>query len=199
MNIPQMRRLGFILVFVGFAIGIPGVWILLAHDHYEAVARLQLTGIPDFEKEFSQIDHPAKEFNQIKSEAILGKVVEKMELEKMWGQKYAEGHKLTHAEVMSIFDQVLSFRAIHNSRQFDMAFMNDDPVEATNVVNTLAAYYRDSSTNNEVTIVSFAEKPTTPINRKTPGKPFIYAGIAVIFIGVRFLWRAYFAAPIGNR
>ena len=141
MNIDRAKRWGFILIFLGFGIGIPGVWMIIAPDRYEATVRIQVEHQSDsqnYDPYFIQT-----EFEIIKSDAVLGKVVENLHLAEEWGKRYADGHKLEMQDAIGLLKQSLRLEPVRNTMLLDINFYSEEPAEAASVANEIAAEYKD--------------------------------------------------------
>jgi len=210
MNIERTRRWGFILLFAGFLIGIPGILMLVAHVRYEATVRIKIMPQPDngsYDPYFIQT-----EFEVIKSDVILGKVIDTLHLDDAWGKRYNYGKTIPKAEAIGLLRQCLDLRPVRNTGLVDIGVISEDPEEAAKMANTIAESYIDyreaervknlSPTDKLTTydlpdlILETARQPTSSIGADNPtGKILLGTGLFLILAGVRLLWRAYFAAP----
>lgn len=83
------------------------------------------------------------EFEVIKSQNILYKIIENLNLNVEWGKKYAHGQTLTTAETRSVFEKLLDLRPVRNTSLIEIRFYSEDPNEAARVANEVAAVYRE--------------------------------------------------------
>jgi len=149
MNVNRTRRWGFILMFVGFAIGIPGILMLVAHDHYQATTRIKVirsNADPEPPNGYDGGYDPyfiQTEFEIIKSDPILTNVIAKLHLDEEWARRYNYGRKLEMSEVTGLMRQSLVIQAVPNTMLIDISFVSEDPAEAASVANEIAAAYTD--------------------------------------------------------
>jgi uncharacterized protein involved in exopolysaccharide biosynthesis len=145
------KRWGIILIFLGFAIGIPGFWLLIGHAHYEATTRIKIElEMPDgppiesrqnvrtYDPYFIQIV-----FETIQSQAVLSNVVEMLHLDMEWGERYVNGRKLEIAEAVDLLKQSLHLSVISNTFLIEISVISEDPAEAAKIANAIAEAYRD--------------------------------------------------------
>ena len=83
----------------------------------------------------------------IRSEGILGKVIEDLDLNKEWGKKYADGDWLKTSETMALLRGRLDLRPVPNTSIIEIRIYSEKPEEAAKVANALAEAYRDHSTH----------------------------------------------------
>lgn len=155
MNIDRTRRWGFILLFLGFAVGVPGILMLVAHQRYEATARIKLirtlldpvptdgSGNQAYDPYFIQT-----EFEVLKSEAVLNEVVTNLHLDDTWAKRYNYGRPLERSEIFGLLRQSLRLEPVRNTTLIDITFTSEDPPEAANVANAIAQRYFDLRLEN---------------------------------------------------
>ena len=144
------KRWGIILILLGFAIGIPGVWLLIAHDRYQATTRI---------KPFREFPDPAPpgdgnaiydpyfiqtEYEVIKSEAVLGRTVEALHLDMEWGKRYTNGRNLEKRDAIELLRQCLSLHPIRGTNLIEISVIGEDAKEAANIANAIAESYLDN-------------------------------------------------------
>ena len=83
------------------------------------------------------------EFEVIKSQNILYKIIENLNLNVEWGKKYANGQTLTTAETRSVFEKLLDLRPVRNTSLIEIRFYSEEANEAARVANEVAAVYRE--------------------------------------------------------
>ncbi|HEX3797085.1 MAG TPA: von Willebrand factor type A domain-containing protein [Verrucomicrobiae bacterium] len=84
------------------------------------------------------------EVETIQSKAVLDKVIEKLDLKKVWADK--GGAPLTESEARARLKKSLDVRPEKNSSLVDIGVKSDNPVEAANIANALAVAVRDFKT-----------------------------------------------------
>jgi len=117
-----------------------GLWLLLSPPQYEATTRISI-GVDDpesYDPYFIQT-----ELYIIRSEAVLGKVVESLNLNVEWGKKYAGGKDLKTSETIRLLNRRLKLHLINNTRFLDISVTDENPIEAAKIANAIAQSYRN--------------------------------------------------------
>ena len=122
-----------------------GLWILLRPTEYQAMVRIKLE--PNINTSGSEESYDPyfiqTEFETIQSEAVLGKVIESLNLNVEWGKKYAGGRTLEINETIRLLKQRLNFYPVSNAKFIDIAVTDENPVEAAKIANAIAIAYRN--------------------------------------------------------
>jgi len=115
----------------------------------------------------------------IQSERVLGKVIDEMNLEVAWGQRYFEGHQLKTVEALKLLRGFIEVRPVGNTSLIEIQVFSPQPEEAAQIANAVAKAYRDNTfepgrqpDNAVVEIVNSA----VPAQR--PARPEIMINIA---------------------
>lgn len=125
------------------------------------------------------------EFEVIQSTAVLGRVVEKLNLDVEWGKKYFGGVRCAASDAVRILRQRIMIRPVRTTQLITITAYDWDPNEAARLANAITDAYRDycrdlrekaegeKSTlmNTKVTsmeVVGPAEPELVPV---TPNKP----------------------------
>jgi Mg-chelatase subunit ChlD len=82
------------------------------------------------------------EFERMQSEAVLGKVIDELDLKKAWGDKQGGG-TLTKEEALGRLKKSLDLRPVPNTSLIDVGVKSDSPEEAARIANAVAEAYRD--------------------------------------------------------
>jgi len=82
------------------------------------------------------------EFEVIQSEVILGRVIEALDLNTEWGQRYANGQPLKTDETMRILTRQVNLKPVRNTSLIEIQVYSEDPEEASNLANAIAEAYR---------------------------------------------------------
>ena len=82
------------------------------------------------------------EFELMQSEAVLGKVIDSLNLKEAWAKKRGGG-TLTTAEALGRLKKSLALRPVPNSSLIDVGVKSEDPDEAARIANAVAEAYRD--------------------------------------------------------
>jgi polysaccharide biosynthesis transport protein len=82
------------------------------------------------------------EFELIQSELILEKVVVDLDLNVLWGKKFAGGDRLKTAETISLLKNRLDLRPVRNTSLIEIRVFSEKPDEAADIANKIAEVYR---------------------------------------------------------
>ena len=128
----------------------------------------------------------------IQSEAVLGQVIDKLDLNAVWGKKYDGGNPLNATNTIQLLKKRMEVVPGRNTGLIDITVFSEDKNEAAQIANAIADSYRNQSGS--------ADKPATSapkieiVDRATPGlvparpnKPLnlsvgVLAGIVLGFI-----------------
>jgi uncharacterized protein involved in exopolysaccharide biosynthesis len=123
----------------------------------------------------------------IQSEMVLGTVITNLNLREIWGQRYANGERLTSMEAMEALKKRLSLRPVEGGGILELQAFDEDPESARAIANAVAESYRDYSrssapnaagatvsgaapTRPQVAILDHAVRPEAPAR---PNKPLL--------------------------
>jgi uncharacterized protein involved in exopolysaccharide biosynthesis len=122
-----------------------GLWILLRPSEYQATVRIQIE--PNINTSGSEESYDPyfiqTEFEMIQSEAVLGKVIESLNLNVEWGKKYAGGRTLETNETVGLLKRRLNFYPVFNTKFIDIGVTDENPIEAAKIANAIAETYRE--------------------------------------------------------
>src|SRR6266571_2769462 len=82
------------------------------------------------------------EFEVIKSEIVLGKVIQDLDLNREWGKKYAGNEPLKTSETMALLKSKMDLRQVRNTSLIDVQVFSEKPEEAARIANALAEAYQ---------------------------------------------------------
>jgi len=82
------------------------------------------------------------EFEVIKSEIVLGKVIQDLDLNREWGRKYAGNEPLKTSETMALLKSKMDLRQVRNTSLIDIQVYSEKPEEAAKIANALAEAYQ---------------------------------------------------------
>ena len=85
----------------------------------------------------------------IQSEAILGKAIEDLNLNKEWGKRYANGDRLKTSETMALLRGRVDLRPVPNTSVIEIRVFDERPDEAATIANAIAEAYRDQINSPE--------------------------------------------------
>jgi Mg-chelatase subunit ChlD/uncharacterized protein involved in exopolysaccharide biosynthesis/anti-sigma factor RsiW len=83
------------------------------------------------------------EFETIKSDAVLSKVLEKLNLNETWAKKRGSSTKLSTRETLQLLKKSLDLRSVPNTSFIEIGVKSDKPEEAAEIANAVAEAYRD--------------------------------------------------------
>src|SRR5438445_203527 len=83
------------------------------------------------------------EFEVIQSEVILGQVIKDLDLNKVWGKKYANGETLRTTETMGLLKGRMDLRPVRNTSLIEIRVYSERPDEAATLANAIATAYRN--------------------------------------------------------
>ncbi len=83
------------------------------------------------------------EFEVIQSEQILGKVVDLLNLNAVWGRKYGGGQPLKTLESINLLRGRLSLKPVRNTSLIEIRVYSEDKDEAAKIAQAIAEVYRD--------------------------------------------------------
>jgi len=152
MEIRPVKIFGVSLLLAGLALCGVGLWLLLSPAQYQATAVIMVEpdvgdidaiggpprAFPAYDPYFIQTT-----FEIIQSEVVLGKVVETLNLNVEWGEKYSGGKPLKTLESLAILRNHLRLALIRNTRLFSISAISENPDEAARIANAIAKAYQD--------------------------------------------------------
>ncbi|MSU60218.1 MAG: polysaccharide biosynthesis tyrosine autokinase [Pedosphaera sp.] len=83
------------------------------------------------------------EFETIQSEVILGKVIDNLKLNEVWGKKYGTGGPLKNIETIGLLKGRMDLRPVRSTSLVEIRFYSEDKDEASQLANAIADAYRD--------------------------------------------------------
>jgi uncharacterized protein involved in exopolysaccharide biosynthesis len=143
-----LMGLGLVLMFLG-------IYLQVAPNTYRAVARLNvdhgrssggqnseggLAGAAD--RYAADPYYLQTEYEVMQSELVLGKVIKNLDLDTVWGKKYAHGEKLKTQESMALLKARMSLRPVRNTSLIEISVSSEKPDEAAQIANEIATTYK---------------------------------------------------------
>jgi len=83
------------------------------------------------------------EFEVIQSEVILDKVVQDLNLNERWQQKYHTDSKFKTPESRTLLRKMIELRPVRNTTLIDITVYSDDKAEAADIANSIALQYQN--------------------------------------------------------
>jgi uncharacterized protein involved in exopolysaccharide biosynthesis/beta-lactamase regulating signal transducer with metallopeptidase domain len=143
---------GLALLAIGLGLIAPGVYLVLAAPTYEAVSRIRIEGNdptrPTSESErgsgrANDTTFLRSEFEVIRSELVLGQVIDRLGLKEAWGKKGQSLKPLEQAEALEILKGKLKIKPIVGTTLVEIRVASELPVEAAKIANAIAEGYRE--------------------------------------------------------
>jgi uncharacterized protein involved in exopolysaccharide biosynthesis len=149
MEIRRANILGFTLFMAGLVLCGIGLWLLLSPAQYRATARIKveldeigINGIGGPAGAYDPYYIPTT-FEVIQSQIVLGRVINSLNLNVEWGNKYGGGGTLTTNAAIVIIRKHLNLVIERDTKLVEISFTSDDPNEAARVANAIAKAYQD--------------------------------------------------------
>jgi hypothetical protein len=148
---------GIAFVALGVSVVGAGLLIVTAPKVYQAVARTKVSP-PAFPGPWS----PQAEFEVIASEAVLGNVIERLELAEQWGRKRPGGGPLKRAETLDALKRKLLLGVVPNTELLEIRVRSDGPAEEAKLANTIAETFVDYRRDQNRRIAEQTAPPPSP-------------------------------------
>jgi len=150
-RIIRIRKAIIITVFLITAIIATAVTLLLP-ESYASTAQIRIE--PDIVADISGVGSHVTytsydpyfiqtEFEVIQDRVVLGKVVEDLNLNEIWGKKYFNGETLKTTEAMEFLKRRMNLNPVRNTKLIGITVFSEDNKEAARIANKIAEAYRD--------------------------------------------------------
>lgn len=143
----QVSIEGIVFLAIGAAVAGSGLIVLAQPDTYQAAAR---TKVPHVQVSSGNADGTfidpyfvQTEFEVIRSEAVLGRVVDKLKVAEQWGSGHAAVAGQTKVEAIGLLQRQLDLRTVANTELIEIRAFSTYPVEAANIANTVAEVFQE--------------------------------------------------------
>jgi len=83
------------------------------------------------------------EFELIRSEVILGRVIKDLDLNNEWGRRYNAGQPLKTTETMALLKANMDLSPVRNTEVIEIKVLDEKPDEAARLANAIASAYKD--------------------------------------------------------
>ncbi len=146
MKFTQTILLGLALLVFGLGVCGTGLFILLHPAQYKATVRIKVDIDDRFGEQVGFFSDPyfiQTTFEIIQSEVVLGRVETNLDLNEVWGRKYAGGKVLETAKTIKMLHRGLSLKPIRNTKLVAVSFTDDDSAEAVKIANAIAEAYEE--------------------------------------------------------
>ena len=150
-RIIRIRKAIIITVFLITAIVATAVTFLLP-ESYSSTARIRIE--PDTISDIRGVGGEAPyaaydpyfiqtEFEIIQDRVVLGKVIESLNLNEVWGKKYFGGEMLKTPETMEFLKKRMVLTPVRNTKLIGITVYSEDKKDAALLANTIAETYHD--------------------------------------------------------
>jgi uncharacterized protein involved in exopolysaccharide biosynthesis len=127
---------------------VAGIRLAMRSEMFSATARIKV------ERPASDVLYPNHsqtydpyfiqiEFEAIQSEAILGQVIDDLDLENAWSRRFAKGEALKWSETLALLRTRLELRPVRSTTLVEIRVVSEDPSEASKIANAIAERYAD--------------------------------------------------------
>ena len=151
-RIIRIRKTVIISVFLLIAITATVVTFILP-ESYSSTARIEInpdvTDIPGMAsgmQTYAAVGYDPyfiqTEFSVMQSERVLGRVIEKLDLNNVWGKKYNGGVPLKTDDTMQFLKQRMSLSPERNTKLIDITVYSEDKKDAADIANEIALAYQ---------------------------------------------------------
>ena len=150
-RIIRIRKAIIVTVFLITAIVATAVTFLLP-ESYASTARIRIEPdtISDIRGVGDAMPYAAydpyfiqTEFEVIQDRVVLGKVIESLNLNELWGKKYFGGEMLKTPETMEFLKKRMSLMPVRNTKLIGITVYSEDKNDAAHLANAIAETYRD--------------------------------------------------------
>ncbi|MSU57827.1 MAG: hypothetical protein EXS35_06535 [Pedosphaera sp.] len=98
------------------------------------------------------------EFEVIQSEVVLGRVIESLDLNTVWGKRYVGGQKLKTSETLGLLKSRMDLRPVRSSSLIEIRAYSEDKDEAARIANAVAEAYREHRRQERLQLAQGAVK-----------------------------------------
>jgi uncharacterized protein involved in exopolysaccharide biosynthesis len=151
-HVPALVRKvsGLALAGVGVVLIILGARLLLVPTAFQSTVRLRMErvssgpsslGYPPYRTSYDPY-FMQTEFELLKSQAVLGPVIDQLGLRDEWGKRLAGGNRLTTSEAIALLRGKMELRPVENTSLMEIRVYSEKPDEAAAIANAIAETYR---------------------------------------------------------
>jgi uncharacterized protein involved in exopolysaccharide biosynthesis len=152
MEIRRTKILGFTLLLAGLALCATGLWLLLSPAQYRAIVKIRvaldyISNLEDVRNSTAAVYDPnfiVSTAEIIQSEAVLTNVVLALNLNDVWGKKYAGGNKLKTSRTVKWLKKRIKIQTVPRQYSFSMKISTTSvaPNKAAKIANAVAEAYQ---------------------------------------------------------
>ncbi|PYJ04841.1 MAG: capsular biosynthesis protein [Verrucomicrobia bacterium] len=145
-RIIRIRKTVILAVFLLVVITATLVTFILP-ESYSSKARIDSPDISGIAKRMPTAGYDPyfiqTEFETIQSERVLGKVIDKLELNDDWGKKYHGGVKLKTPDTIVMLKGRMDLRPVRNTKFIEIVVYSENKDEAARLANAIAEAYQE--------------------------------------------------------
>jgi uncharacterized protein involved in exopolysaccharide biosynthesis len=142
----------------------------LLPDSYSSTARIRIDkGGPDLMGGYDPY-FITTELVVIGSEAVLGKVIERLGLNEEWNKRYARGEQLRADETLALLESRLAVHPVRNASIVEIRAFDEKPDEAAAIANEVARAYAECRANTQSEAPDAKHVRVTFIDRAVPAR-----------------------------
>lgn len=176
----------FLLVF-GLVLGTAVFITSIQPESFTSTARVKLTPNVAEVAQTSGSPSPSGTYDPyliqtecevMRSEEILGSVINALGLDEEWGRRYGGGEPLKTPETMALLKNRMDLRPVRNTSLIAISVSGDQPEEAAHIANEIAQTYQnhDNARSFQVEIV---DRASPALRASRPNKP-LNLGVGVL-------------------
>jgi capsular exopolysaccharide synthesis family protein len=154
-RIIRIRKTVIIAVFLLVAITATVVTFILP-ESFSSTARIKIEQNSTDTRGFNTVGSDSMgfdpffiqtEFEIIQDQGVLGKVIDSLNLNSVWGKKFNGGEALKTSETMEFLKRRLSLSPVRNTKLIEITVYSDDKDEAARIANAIADSYKNYRLN----------------------------------------------------
>jgi uncharacterized protein involved in exopolysaccharide biosynthesis/beta-lactamase regulating signal transducer with metallopeptidase domain len=143
---------GVALLAIGVVLVVAGIFLLTAPAAYQATTRIRIERETPARLESQDGGVVARfydptffqtEMEMIRSEPVLGRVIETLGLSAEWATRQGRDRTLDKAETLRTLRERVALKPISNTTLFEIRVSGETPTEAARIANAIAESYRD--------------------------------------------------------
>jgi hypothetical protein len=175
----------------GLVVGFSGLlsvilMLILLPDRFTSVVRVVLTDPAKLEDAalFPGEYDPYRlttEFERLRSKAFLYPLIEEMDLNERWAERFGSGARLETPDAYVILKRMLDIRQVRNTGLLEVRVSSQDRDEAAEIANAIGDQYRTVTSRHQVDIADRAEPAQHTV---WPNRPLGYFLGAVLALGL---------------
>jgi uncharacterized protein involved in exopolysaccharide biosynthesis len=136
------------ILIIGLALCLTGLGLLISPTRYQAIEKIKIEPdvVTDASGDVYQPYDPyfmAAEPKRISSDIVLSNVVQSLNLDEKWGQRYGNGRTISTKEAIERLRRMMVMKLLTNTSLIEIRVTDGDPAEAAQIADAVAIAYRD--------------------------------------------------------